>query len=209
MSRISYAAKRNFIPTDLDVTDTDISILASDDSFNSAGGDFAGLVAGDWVLVSGSAVDDGWHELALDSTAGKITTLSTLTDESIGSAITVIGYKHGLNEVYDIDFESQKLDKSPVAKTRVAESLSGVLETLLHSEKTTWDITTSYIDEVDLPEWLEFISSVRAGEVFVLDPCGYLASPDELLNCTLMNDPKISRISTVNTFTISFKARVQ
>jgi len=207
MSAYSYTANRNFIPTDLSITAIDISILASDDSFNSAGGDFAGLISGYWVLVSGSAVDDGWHQLLVDSTSGKITTTSTLTDETAGSSITIIGYKHGLNEVYDLEIYSQILNPIYKSKTKKSESLSGVVETLLLNEIEYWDITTGEITEAELPYWLEFFSSVKAGEVFSFDPYGTIALPDNVKTCIIEGDQDISRIETSDGYYISFKVR--
>lgn len=209
MSAYTYTAKRNFVEAGLSVTASDISILASDDSFNSAGGDFAGLVSGDWILVSGSAVDDGWHQLSVDSTANKITTNSALTDETAGSTITIIGYKHGLNQEYDLEVSSQKLDQEYRAKTKKTESLSGVIETLLFNEIEYWNITTGEITEAELPYWLEFFSSVRAGEPFNFDPYGTIAVPDNVKTCILEGDPSIRRRETLDYYTISFKVRVE
>ena len=208
MSSFTFTAKRNFVKTALNISASDISILASDDSFNSATTDLSGLVSGDWVLVSGTAVDDGWHQLSAGSTANKSTTLSTLTDETAGSSISIIGYKHGLDVSYDLETPSQILNQSHKAKTKKAESLSSVVETLFFNEIEYWDVKTGIITESELPYWLEFFSSLGAGESFSFDPYGTIASPDNVLSCMLEGNPKHIRISSIKKYTFSFKVRV-
>lgn len=207
MSSLTYTAKRNFVLEGLDVSGTDISIVATDDTFNSTSTDLSGMVSGDWILVSGSAVDDGWHQLSANSTTTKITTSSALTIESSGSLISIVGYKHGLDESYDLDFDAQNLDQSYDAKTKTSESLSGIVETLFLSEIKYWDIVTMPMSENTLLYWVEFIGSVRAGEPFSFDPYGSIASPSGVVSSILQGNPTISRVESSLLYTISFKVR--
>ena len=208
MTAINYIAKRNIVGAELSVLASDISIIASDDSFNSAGGDFIGLVSGDWIQVTGSAVDDGWHQLSIDSTTGKITTTSTLTDESAGSAITINGYKHGDSIAYDLETESSLIDQSFISNTKRSESLSGIVETLLLNNIDYWSITTGYITELELPYWLEFFKSVSGGEAFTIDPYGSTAVEVAPVSCMIEGSPVITRVETIYVYTITFKVRV-
>jgi len=208
MTAITYNAKRNIVPTTFSISGTDISILASDDSFNSSSTDLSGLVAGDWVLVTDSAVDDGWHQLSIDSTTTKITTTSTLTDETAGTNISIVGYKHGLGTSYNLETNAWKLDRSTAETSKSSESLSGITETLLLRETFYWDVETDHITEAELPYWDEFISSVRARESFDFDPYGSIAAPDNVLSCNLDGNPKLTRVPEMKVYTMSFKVKV-
>ena len=209
MTVLNYTAKNKIVTTGFNVSGAvDISLLASDDSINSATTDLSGLLADQWVHLTGTAVDDGWHQLLLDSTANKITTKSTLTDETAGSAISITGYFHGLGEVYDLEFRSNVLNQSFNNIINNAESLSGLVETLFFREIELWQIATIELTDAEMLYWLEFLASVRAGESFSLDVYGTVAVPDNLIQCRLDGDPGISRISTLNLFTVSIKARV-
>jgi len=208
MTAITYTAKRKIVPTSFSVNDIDISILASDDSINSVTTDLSGLVAGDWVLVANTAVDDGWHQLSIDSTTTKITTTSTLTDESAGSNISIVGYKHGEGQPYNLETASHALNRSGVATKSQSVSLSGITETLLLRDIEYWDITTDHITQAELPYWDEFIASVRADESFTLDLYGTIAVPDNTLNYILKDNPKTNRVGASKIYTLSMRVQV-
>jgi len=209
MSSISYTATEKIVRADLDVSNTDISIAAIDDSFNSVSSNLSGMLANEWVLVSGSAADDGWHQLNADSTATKIETISALTDEAAGSVISIAGYKHGLNESYSFDFPAMKLDDSYVPKSKGNPSLSGIVETLFFNEAEFWDVTAGIIFESEMPYWLEFFASVRAGGSFGFDPYGTVAAPDNAKTCILVGG-KFDKVRVgPGKYTLSFKVRVQ
>lgn len=216
MTVINYTLTRNIAPAvnfTAVVDAVDISFASADNSINSVTTDLSGLLAGEWVYVVGSttAENPGWHQLAADSTTNKITinTDTTLVDELAGASISIDGYLNGFGEQINLETAARTLDQSSVATTRRAESISGVIETLLHREIEYWNIVTGFITEADLPRWKQFFSSVRAGEVFLLDPYGTVASPGTTINCTLDGDPAYARIETTDIYTLSFKARVQ
>jgi len=209
MSAITYTAKRNLVPSGFDVTATDLSIASVDNSINSVTTDLLGLLASDYILLTGSAVDDGWHEVYVDSTATKIELLSSLTDEAAGSVINIVGYKHGLSVSYNLETGAQALTPSYPADTKAPSSLSGVTETLLFAEHEDWDITTSIITEAEYPYWREFFSSVRAGESFAFDPYGTIAAPDEVKTCRLVGDYTVQRQGSSRRYRFVFKVRVK
>ena len=208
MTVVNYTATNKIVESGLAISDVDISLLASDDSFNSVTSILSGLLASDWVLVSGSAVDDGWHQLDVDSTANKIVTLSALTDEIAGSIVNVTGYKHGINQSYDLEFPSSVLDPKYTPKTNKVESLSGKEETLFFNEVETWNITSGIITEDELLYWLEFFASVRAGEHFSIDLYGTVSAPDNVKSCKIEGVPTISRIQSLRKYTASFEVRM-
>lgn len=208
MSAISYTAQRGIVSANFNVSNTDISFTALDNSLNSLGGEFSGLLVGDWVLVSGSVSNNGWHQLASNSVAGKINTTSVITDESAGSSITVVGYKHGLNNAYTLETAAQALDPSHKDKTKTSEAISGIKETLFFNKTKYWDITTAILTETEYEYWLEFLSSVAAGETFTFDAYGTVALPDKVVSCALEGGFKENRVSSLRKYTISFKVRV-
>lgn len=208
MTAITYTAKRSLVDAGFEVSGTDISASTADDSFNSTIQDFSGLLAGYWVLITNSVSNDGWHQLSVDSTATKITTTSNLVDELAGANINVAGYIHALNATYTLETAAHSLDKSFVAQTNVAESLSGIVETLLLNNSEYWSIKTDHISEAELPYWNEFFSSVRGGESFDIDPYGTVAAPVAPFACIFDgNNVSIDRVGSSRIYTISFKVR--
>lgn len=84
------------------VTATDISFIAADSSINSAGSGFGSFVAGQWLLISGTANHNGlWYiqtkssnaKLILSDGVSAAGVTLTVTDESAGASMTVKG-KH-------------------------------------------------------------------------------------------------------------------
>lgn len=82
------------------VTATDISFVASDSSINSAGAGFGSLIAGQWLLISGTSAHDGLWRVASKSSASKLILADgvssagatlTVADESAGASMTVKG----------------------------------------------------------------------------------------------------------------------
>lgn len=78
--------------TDVDVSATDISFAASDDSINSVSNAFGDVVAGQYLKVSGAATaaNNGYHRI-VTAASGKLTTASSLVDESAGATVSVVG----------------------------------------------------------------------------------------------------------------------
>lgn len=79
------------------ITATDISAAATDDSFNSVGGNFvtAGFLAGMWIKVvgftgAGVTADNGIFKI-LTVTTTKITVDAALIDDAAGESVTITG----------------------------------------------------------------------------------------------------------------------
>ena len=98
-------------------------------------------------------------------------------------------------------------DLSDKSKKDTAVSLGGTMETLLHRENYFYDITTKLIAKANLLQWQEFLSSVKAGEVFSFDEYGTIATPDNVKSVTLDGDPTYVREGITDYFRISFRVR--
>ena len=59
------------------------------------------------------------------------------------------------------------------------------------------DKPTTELTDAELPQWLEFLQSVMASEVFVFDPWGTVANPVEQQAVTLQGGYNLSRLSTI------------
>lgn len=100
-------------PTAKNLSGTDISFAASDDSINASTTDISVNVSvGDRVFVAGAAnaANNGWHTV-VSVTSSKIVTDSALTDESAGASITLKGQsiKNGTASPY-LAWQLRQLD---------------------------------------------------------------------------------------------------
>lgn len=104
--------------TDVAVSESDISAAASDNSFNTAGGDFVadGVVVGQWLEVRGftESGNNGYFRVVSVTAAKIVVAGGTLVDEAAGDAITM-GGSYIRNGVTPISFSIQKVleDLSP------------------------------------------------------------------------------------------------
>lgn len=212
MAAVYYFAKRSIITNSfLLEAITDISVSDVDNSFNASSSDLSGLLANEWVYVSGSPniENNGWHQLSVNSITGKITTLSTLVTEAAGAAITIQGYEHGEGEQYSLDIDVRTAEYKEKENKKTNESLSGLEEQILHNTKIFWSITTAIIDEdTEKKYWLEFLHSVRVGETFTFDVYGTVATSDNPLQATLVGVPNYQRIKNTKKIIISFVVKL-
>ena len=205
--KITYTAKRNMVEQGLSVTNTDIYLQSSDNTIHCPTNDVSGLVADDWVLLSGANSEDGWHKCTASSNTSTITVSAVTSSIAAGSAIVVTAYKHGLDQTYYLYGEVSQFDESPIGKTKEIEMLDGSVETMYFNENTFWSITTNEIDEADMPYWREFFSSLRAGESFLFDAFGTAAADDNPIYVILQGNPRIRRVRTLLKYHISFRVK--
>ena len=212
MASITYTAKRSIIKRPFVLTNAnDISVSDVDNSFNSVTSDLSGLLASEWVYVTGflTAANNGWHQLTIDAVTGKITTDSILVTEIAGELITLQGYLHGEGEQYNLEISLRATDYIEQERKFINESISGIEEEILHNWKETYSVTTSKVDEVtEKMYWVEFLHSVRAGESFTFDEFGTIAVPNNPLSVKLVGIPKYSRIQNARELYISFTVKV-
>lgn len=115
---------------------------------------------------------------------------------------------HTAGQVYTIEFDAQTLQRSQKRQNHTRTAMNGRTETLRLRKDVTWDVTTVFIEYVDLPEWYEFLDSVDAGETFTLDPYGTVATPDNPLTVELDSDPSEPREGSGKIYSIQFRAKV-
>jgi len=199
MTAITYVAKRGFEESGFSANGTDISASSADDSFNATATDLSGVVDDEWILVSGFSINDvnnGWFQADGASTTTKILEVNdpvvNLITEAAGDAVTITGYKRGLNESYEIETEAHILtpQDTPIAKQAMA--LDGTPETLFTRNDATWEVNTDFILESAWLQWREFIRSVSGGEIFTFDAYGSIASPDNPISVMLVGTPRYS-----------------
>lgn len=193
MANITYVALRDIEATGYSKGGTDISVAAADDSYNSVSTNLLGLSTGEWALVAGYAntVNNGWFHASGNSTAAKIIqdTTTSLTTEAAGPAVTILGYKRGLNQTYSVDFNLEMADRASKAKRTSHQPLGGGRpEVLFFHSDVLLHVRTGVILEANIKQWREFLSSVQGGELFTLDRYGTAASPVESKNCILTTE---------------------
>jgi hypothetical protein len=138
-----------------------------------------------------------------------------MVTEAAGASVTLTGYKRGLNQVYNFDFLADAADRSiNFARTKNQPIGGGAPEVLLDRQDDTisvsiFSMASGVIDDTIVKQLREFLSSVSAGETFVLDCYGTLAAPVEPINVVLSSDSyKEERIGGARYFKLSFDALV-
>jgi len=227
MSTITYAAKREIEPTGYSKTGTDISVDATDDSFNVVGSpsgtNLTGLLNNEWAKVSGFLVNDlnnGWFQSSADSTSSKIAqdTTTSLVTEADGASVTIVGYKRGLGESYQLEFYSEVSDRSVKSERTVNQPMDNVAaEVVLYRQEVFIDLTVlgpegALITEALMLQYREFLASVSGGEIFIFDRYGTIASPVEPKNAQLSSDDykeeRIAGAGASGLYKLSFKVRL-
>lgn len=217
MSRITYTALREFEKT-IAVTSAGISAAAADDSFNSASG-LSGFLNDEWIFVSGfaNAANNGWFQLNGNSSATKISqdTTTSLVTESAGPTVTIQGYKRGLNQSYDLEFYTERLDRSvQVSRSTKQPMGGGAPEVLLRRRDAFIDVSVigplgEPLTEEQIPQWREFLASVEGGEPFVFDRYGTVAVPVELLTVMLASESYAEeRVASRRLYKLAFQVKV-
>jgi hypothetical protein len=227
MSVITYVAQREIEPTGYSKTGTDISVDATDDSFNVVGSpsgtNLTGLLNNEWAKISGflvNAVNNGWFQASANSTSSKIaqdTTTSLLT-EADGASIVIVGYKRGLGNSYQLEFYSETSDRSVKSERTVNQPMDNVAaEVVLYRQEVFIDLTVlgpdgALITEALMRQYREFLASVSAGELFIFDRYGTIASPVEPKNAQLSSDDykeeRIAGTGASGLYKLSFKVRL-
>jgi hypothetical protein len=87
-------------------------------------------------------------------------------------------------------------------------SIGGQTEDLIDRDDTTWAVTSYPIPKDDLPDWREFLWSVRGGESFTWDAYGTVAASDDPVTAVLEDRTYTeSRLGLEPYFNISFNVR--
>ena len=213
MSVVTYTAKRMIEPTGFRKVGSDLSVAAADDSFNSAVINLLGVANGDWFKVSGFAngANNGWFLANAASTANKITqgTATALVTEAAGPNVTIVGYRRGYAQSYQIEFGCRKLEPSRQIKRHDHVAVGGNSRSVLHRIDSLWDVETGRLLESQMPQWDEFFASVAAGETFTFDAYGTIGTPDDPRAAKLVgSDWRHGRLGATRRYTTSFQLRL-
>jgi len=213
MSVFTYTALREIEPTGYSKAASDISVAAADDSFNQVAAGLLGLLDNEWFLVAGyaNAVNNGWFQANGNSTTTKITqdTTTSLVTEAAGPAVTIVGYKRGLNQSYSLEIGATGDRNAKVTRNVQQPMGGGAPEVLLHRRETLIQITTGYISEAQIAQWREFLASVEGGETFTIDLLGTVAAPVEPLSAMLESEEYTEmRVGDSSSYQLSFSVRI-
>ena len=213
MSVFTYTALREIEPTGYSKAASDISVAAADDSFNQVAAGLLGLLDNEWFLVAGyaNAVNNGWFQANGNSTTTKITqdTTTSLVTEAAGPAVTIVGYKRGLNQSYSLEIGATGDRNAKVTRNVQQPMGGGAPEVLLHRRETLIQITTGYISEAQIAQWREFLASVEGGETFTLDLLGTVAAPDDPVSAMLASEEYTEmRVGDSSSYQLSFSVRL-
>lgn len=216
MGRLTYTAKREMEKTGYIVNGVDISVASGDDSFNSSTTSLLGLLNDQWIQVSGfsvNAVNNGWFQASADSVLHKIAqdTTPSLITEAAGQPIVITGYRRGLGQQYDVEFLSEKSDRSvKTIKTENQAAGGGAPEVIVDRDDVLYSVTVlgpngNLLDDSTIKQWRELLASVRGGEPFVFDRYGTIVSPDDPRSVVLASSGyDESRVAGTRQYTLSF-----
>ena len=214
MSAITYIALREIEKTGYAKAGTDISVAATDDSFNATSTNLSGLLNDEWFLVVGyvNAVNNGWFQASANSTSTKISQdlTTALVTEAAGPQVSIVGYQRGLGESYDLQIGMEQIDRSVKVNRNAQHPIGGgAPEVLFHSRAELIDIRTDFILEAEIKQWREFLASVEAGESFTFDQYGTIAAPVEPRPAILENaDYSEARVATTMKYRLSLRIRM-
>jgi len=213
MSVFTYTALREIEPTGYSKAASDISVAAADDSFNQIAAGLLGILDNEWFLVAGyaNAANNGWFQANGNATTTKIMqdTTAALVTEAVGPAVTIAGYKRGLNQSYSLEI-GVRSERSAKVNRNVQQPLGGgAPEVLLHRRDTVIAVTTGYISEAQIGQWREFLASVEGGETFTIDLLGTVAVPVDPLSAMLESEEYTEmRVGDSSSYQLSFSVRI-
>lgn len=104
------------------------------------------------------------------------------------------GVSAGNDVVIEIPLGLEKFTPFQTRKTDEARALDGTAFTILHRVDYSAYVTTHWVDDEALQDkiFLEFASSVAAGEVFTIDPYGTILNPDNPISVKLQKGNSVA-----------------
>ena len=115
---------------------------------------------------------------------------------------------HTAGTDYSIDVVLEQADKSVRPVVDQQRSISGAQETLLHRVDVTWQIVIGSINNAGLPAMREFLDSVYAGEAFIIDIYGSVATADSPINVEATPGYQERRVNGTNWYVVPMTLRV-
>jgi hypothetical protein len=86
---------------------------------------------------------------------------------------------HDAGNEYSIDFCIAQADPKDTAETKETVSFGGNVSSVLVRIDKEWSVMTAPILYSTLDQWREWFHSVANKEIFIFDPTGTAASPDD------------------------------
>lgn len=94
---------------------------------------------------------------------------------------------HTAGTEYQIETELQQFPRELVRKGQFDETLDGTPEGYLHALQKDYPILSDLVLIADREDWREFLTSVAAGEEFMIDFTGTIASPGTDVDVSLVD----------------------
>jgi hypothetical protein len=167
-------------------------------------------IATSWAASSGET----WTVSTSGSPPAQLQGRALIT-ESPGSVVSIQGYRRGLGQSYDLEFYSERVDRSVSVKRNQHQPMGGGRpEVLLMRRETYFDVTVigplgEPLTEAQMPQWREFLASVEGGEIFTFDRYGTVAEPVEPKAVMLASeDYTEDRVAQMRRYRLSFRVRV-
>jgi len=133
--------------------------------------------------------------------------MAVFTYTAVDRGDLVSGHSEGTE--YSIEFPLAEW--SPIKKKDevVTRSLSGVKRTVLHGIAKKYSFKTVSTDDQSIIDGMEeMFDSVSAGEVFTIDPYGYLLNPDNVISVSMDGNHRSQRVEKTE-FSFSGKVDVE
>lgn len=138
-----------------------------------------------------------------------------LVTGAAGPAVSIVGYKRGLGQSYNLEFYSEVSDRSVKTFRSMKQPLGGgAPETLFFRDEkfvgvTILGPTGDGITEALMLQYREFLASVAGGETFTFDRYGTIAAPVESKTAILSSEGySEERIEKTRLYKLSFQVRL-
>lgn len=143
---------------------------------------------------------------------------AALVTEAAGPTVTITGYKRGLGQSYNLEFYSERVDRSVQVKRSLQQPLGGgAPEVLTFRRETYVDLVVlgplgALLTETQMLQWREFLASVEGGETFTFDRYGTIAAPVEAKTAMLASDDyteeRIAGAGNAGLYKLSIRVRL-
>jgi hypothetical protein len=129
--------------------------------------------------------------------------------EAAGPTVTIASYYRGLNQSYQMEFQSSQSDRSVNFKRNSQVALGGgAPDVLFHRSDKLLTVTTQILSELQMGQFREIIGSVGAGETLTFDRYGTIAAPNDPQIMVLESDSyQEQRATQVFDYRVTFTLR--
>jgi len=114
---------------------------------------------------------------------------------------------HEAGSVYSIDVILEQADRSVRPIVDQQRAIGGSQETLLHRVDVSWQIVIGSINNAGLPAMREFLDSVYAGENFIIDIYGSVATANDPITVEPVPGYQERRVDGANWYVVPMTLR--